>query len=103
QRDNRNRVNDDTNEMMWARTHAEQLAIEHVRQGRDWMPVGRVKMRERPNDVGETEPAGHAPGAIDVIVIVVTDPTEMDGLPEHDADQRRQAESDENFSATSHL
>ena len=52
------------------------------------MPVGGVKMSEGPCEVGEAQPAGHATGAINVIVIIVTDPTEVRGLPEDDRDQR---------------
>ena len=66
--------------------YAEQLAIEHVRQGSDRMPIGGVKMSEGPCDVGEAEPAGHATGAINVIVIIVTDPIEARGLSEDNPD-----------------
>src|SRR5207248_2740447 len=90
-------VNDDAGKMMQARLYAEQLAIEHVRQGGDGMPVGGVKMSEGPCDVGEAEPAGHATGAINVIVIIVTDPIEARGLSEDNPDQRGKCEDDQNF------
>ena len=61
------------------------------------MPVGGVKMSEGPCEVGEAQPAGHATGAINVIVIIVTDPTEVRGLPEDDRDQRSETERDQNF------
>src|SRR5205814_8171024 len=80
-------VNDDAGKMMQARLYAEQLAIEHVRQGGDGMPVGGMKMSEGPCDVGEAQPAAHAIGAINVIVIIVTDPIEIHGLPEDNPDQ----------------
>src|SRR6478736_946351 len=83
--------------MMETRIYAEQLAIEHVRQGGDGMPVGGVKMSEGPCEVGEAQPAGHATGAINVIVIIVTDPTEVRGLPEDNPDQRSKREDDQNF------
>ena len=90
-------VNDDAGKMMQARLYAEQLAIEHVRQGSDRMPIGGVKMSEGPCDVGEAEPAGHATGAINVIVIIVTDPIEARGLSEDNPDQRGKCEDDQNF------
>ena len=82
---------------MWPRFHAEQLAIEHVRNRGDWVPVGSVKMGKRPDDIGKTQPAGHTTGAIDVIVVVVTDPIEVRGLSKNNPDQRCQTECDKNF------
>jgi hypothetical protein len=78
--------------MMQTRIYAEQLAIQHVRQGGDGMPVGGVKMSEGPCDVGEAQPAGYASGAINVIAIIVTDPIEVCGLPEDDRDQHSETE-----------
>ena len=63
-----------------------------MRQGGDGMPVGGVKMSEGPYEVGEAQPAGHATGTINVIVIIVTDPTKVRGLPEDDRDQRGETE-----------
>src|SRR5438874_4120075 len=83
--------------MMQTRIYAEQLAIQHVRQGGDGMPVGGVKMSEGPCEVGKAQPAGHATGTINVIVIIVTDPTEVRGLPEDDPDQRSKREDHQNF------
>jgi len=82
---------------METRIYAEQLAIQHVRQGGDGMPVGGVKMSEGPCDVGEAQPAGHATGAINVIVIIVTDPIEVRGLSEDNPDQSGKHEDDQNF------
>src|SRR5258707_14654145 len=84
--------------MMETRIYAEQLAIQHVRQGGDGMPVGGVKMSEGPCDVGEAQPAGYASGAINVIAIIVTDPIEVCGLREDDRDQHSENEGDQNFS-----
>ena len=81
-------MNDDAAEMMQTRVYAEQLAVEHVRQGGDRMPVGGVKMSERPCEVGEIQPAGHATGAINVVVIIVSHPIEVRGLPKDNSDQR---------------
>ena len=61
------------------------------------MPVGGVKMGEGPCDVGKTQPAGYMTGAINVIVIIVTDPIEVHSLPENDPDQRGKREGDQNF------
>jgi len=41
-------VNDDAAEMMQTRVYAERLAVEHVRQGGDGIPIGGVKMSEGP-------------------------------------------------------
>jgi len=56
-----------------------------------------VKVSEGPCDVGEVQPAGHATGAINVIVIIVTDPIEVRGLPEDNPDQRSKREGDQKF------
>src|SRR5205807_855229 len=61
------------------------------------MPVGGVKMGEGPSDVGKTQPAGYVTGAINVIVIIVTDPIEVRGLPEDNPDQRGKREGDQKF------
>ena len=82
---------------MQSRIYAEQLAIQHVRQGGDGMPVGGVKMSEGPCDVGEAQPAGYASGAINVIAIIVTDPIEVCGLREDNPDQRGKREGDQKF------
>ena len=66
------------------------------------MPVGGVKMGEGPSDVGKTQPAGYVTGAINVIVIIVTDPIEVRGLPEDNPDQRGQTQDDQN-SCVTHL
>ena len=63
-----------------------------MRQGGYGMPVGGVKMSEGPCNVGETQPARHATGAINVIVIIVTHPIEVRGLSEDDPDQRSETE-----------
>src|SRR5712671_363302 len=83
--------------MMQSRIYAEQLAIQHVRQGGDGMPVGGVKTSEGPCDVGEAQPAGYASGAINVIAIIVTDPIEVCGLREDNPDQRGKREGDQKF------
>ncbi|PYI74504.1 MAG: hypothetical protein DMF04_12785 [Verrucomicrobia bacterium] len=90
-------MNDDADDVMRAGLHAEHLAIEHVRNGRNRVPVGSVKMGKRPNDIGKTQPAADTTGAIDVIVVVVMHPIEMRGLCKNNADQRCQAECDKNF------
>ena len=82
---------------MQTRVYAKQLAIEHVRQSGEWMPVGGVKMSEGPCDVGETQPAGHATGTINVIVIIITHPIEVRGLSEDNPDQRGKREDDQDF------
>jgi|SRR5437016_5945679 len=61
------------------------------------MPVGGVKMGEGPSDVGKTQPAGYVTGAINVIVIIVTDPIEVHSLPEDNSDQRGKREDDRKF------
>jgi hypothetical protein len=54
-------------------------------------------MREGPCNVGETQPAGHATGAINVIVIIVTHPIEVRRLSEDNPDQRGKREDDQDF------
>ena len=61
------------------------------------MPVGGMKIGEGPSDVGKTQPAGYVTGAINVIVIIVTDPIEVHSLPEDNPDQRGKREDDRKF------
>ena len=56
--------------MMAAGLQPEQLAIEHVRNRRQWVPVARVCVRERPGNVPEVNSAGDDGVFIDVNVIV---------------------------------
>src|SRR4029077_4284857 len=97
ERDDGKGVKDNAVEMVQTGIYPEQLAIQHMRQGGDGMPVGGVKMSEGPCEVGETQPAGHAIGAINVIGIIVTDPIEVRGLPKDNPDQRDKREGDQKF------
>ena len=91
EQDDRNRVQEDIREMMSAGLEPKELAIEHVGNRRQRMPVPRVAVPERPNDSGQGEAAGYDRVFIDVDVIVEVNEFVTKRLPENeprDCDQK---------------
>src|SRR5207245_7374768 len=70
EQDDSNHVQHNIGEMMSAGIEPKELAIEHVGDRRQRMPVSRVAMRERRNNSGQREAAGYDRVFIDVNVIV---------------------------------
>jgi len=61
-----------------------QLAIEHVCDGRQRVPVFGMDMRKRPGDVGDADPARDPGVLIDVVRIVVINEIEPECLTKDD-------------------
>jgi hypothetical protein len=92
EQDDRNCVKKDIREMMSAGIEPKELAVEHVRNCRQRMPVPRVAVPERPNDSGQCEAAGYDRVFIDVDVVVEVNEFVAKRLPENqprDCDQKK--------------
>jgi hypothetical protein len=61
---------------MPSRVRAEQLAVQHVRQPRQRVPLARPMDAERPHDAVSGEPAAHVGVQVDEVRIVVEDEVE---------------------------
>ena len=71
QRQRAARVDDDVGPVVTGRVEAEQLAVQHVRDPRERMPVGGVAGRHRPADVLEADAAPHVAVLAHVVGVVV--------------------------------
>lgn len=76
-------MNDHIGEMMpsWP-LQAVELAVEHMRQPRQWMPVANMALRECPNDAVGRKALGHIGIFRHVGLIVECDEIESRGLAE---------------------
>ncbi len=83
EQDDRNCVQNNIREMMSAGIEPEELAVEHVGNRRQRMPVPRVAVCERPNDSGQCKAAGYDRIFIDVDVIVEINEFVSNGLAEN--------------------
>src|SRR4051812_14706456 len=66
-------VQENVRKMMPARRETKELAIEHVRERRERMPVLRVNVRECPAQRVRTQATGDGGILINVILVVVID------------------------------
>ena len=83
--------------MMRARPYSKKLTIEHVRHRRERMPVLRMNVRERPDDVGPTQPASNVRIIQHVEWIVVVDELKSRRLREHGPRDRDQSRANRKF------
>ena len=58
-------------EMMSARVQAEQLAIDHVRNSGERMPIARMSMRERPSQAMKSQPVRYGWVCVNVGRVIV--------------------------------
>jgi len=79
--------------MMPARSQPMPLAIHHVGQTGNRMPVGGMDVGERPENPGERQTTGNIRIVVDVGVVVVIDEVVMNRLPEDDRRDRRQKDA----------
>ena len=84
-------------QMMRARSHAEQLAIEHVRHRREWMPVVGMNVGERPDHVLPIEPGLNPRIVAYVNGVVVIHEVVPERLPENHKRDRDQREANRDF------
>ena len=64
------------------------LAVQHVGDGGQRMPVGGMDMGERPGNARDGEPPRHLGAVADVFRVVIINELVRQGLPENDPDQR---------------
>src|SRR5207247_5581748 len=83
QQDDSDGVQKDIGEMMPGRLQSVQLTIEHVRNGREWVPVAGYRVRKSPRDAFQRKPCGDLCILINVLWIVVRDELSALGLTEN--------------------
>ena len=71
------------NQMMRPCVQSEQLAIQHVRNGRDGVPVAGYYMGKAPSDPTQRQPCGDVFIRIDVLWVVEADELVSQGLAEN--------------------
>ena len=88
-------MNYGVNEQMGACVHAEELAVDHMRDPRERMPVCRVERGERPSEPRERNTAIHHRIFPDVRGVIERDELMTDHLCINSECNRRQSEQDE--------
>src|SRR6266446_4886337 len=66
-------MNQCVNEQMATRNHAEELAIDHMRDPSEWMPVPRVKSGKRPGESRQRNAAIHHWIVLDIRGVIERD------------------------------
>ena len=89
------RVQQQAGGVMPARVQAEELAIEHVREPGERMPVGGPRGHKRPPDVLRRQSAPHMRIFRDVILVVLGDEIVFERGREGQPDQRQQQKTGE--------
>ena len=89
-----NAMPEHVHQMLCARIQAEHLAIEHVRNRSERMPVLGMHVRERPRDSVPAEPRSHVRVVVNVKRIVIVDELMMKSLAEDRPRNRDQKNSD---------
>src|SRR6266705_2772319 len=88
-------VNQCVNQQMATCIHAEELAVDHMRNPGKWVPVPLVKSTERPGDSSECNAAIHHCVLLDIRIVIETDELMRDYLHINRKGHRRQAEQHE--------
>ena len=83
QQDDSDGVQKDVGEMMPGRLQSVQLTIEHVRNGRERVPVAGYRVRKSPGDAFQRKPCGDLCILINVLWIIVGDELMSQGLTEN--------------------
>jgi len=89
------RMNQCVNEQMPTCKPAEELAVDHVRDPREWMPVPRVKSGKRPGESRGRNTAIHHRVLLDVPKVIDRDELMPDHLRINPKRHYRQTEQDE--------
>ncbi len=88
-------MNQCVNEQMATCVHAEELAIDHMCDPREWMPVPRVKSGKRPGNPAEGNTAIHHWVLLDISKVIDGDELMPDHLRINPKRHYRQTEQDE--------
>ncbi len=94
QEDRRGCVQDHVGQMMAARFQIIKLAIQHVRQPRERMPVGSVKRRNRPGNASARQARLDMRILIDVVIVVEVNEFVVGGLAKDGGDRKQQKAAD---------
>ena len=90
----RDRVQQDIGEMMASCFNAVQLAVQHVRDGGQRMPVHGMNMGERPGSTADTEPAGYFCIFIDITRIIIVNEVVPEGLAKYKPHEYHERKAD---------
>jgi hypothetical protein len=90
-------MQDSVYDMRWSGIYAEQLAIQHVGEGGERMPIACVEAGERPDDAATIQTTGDMTRPINVIAIIVSNPVKVRGLSENGPNKHRQPNADNKF------
>lgn len=90
-------VDQHIHEMVSARFRAEESPVQHVRHRRQWMPVVRMNVRERPDRAVPIQSGLNLRISTDVIGIVVIEEAVAERLPEDRERYRDQRDADRQF------
>ena len=85
-------------EMMAARLEIENLAIDHVRDERERMPVARLNIDERPGETVKRYPLRHQRVSVNVGLVVVVHEIVAERLAEDDPDERDDPDANRDYS-----
>src|SRR5215471_20669929 len=88
-------MNQCVNEQMATRHRAEELAIDHMCNPREWMPVPRIKGGKRPGEARERNTAIHHWIVLDIRRVIESDEAMPDHLRIDPKRYYRQTEQDE--------
>src|ERR1700736_6730373 len=88
-------MNQCVNEQMATCIHAEELAVDHMCDPREWMPVCLMKGGERPGESRERNAAIHHWVLLDVPIVIESDELMADTWPINPKRHYRQTEQDE--------
>ena len=88
-------MQDDRACVMSAGSETVEAAIEHVRKGRERIPMADLCVGESPRDAAQRQPGGNGRILIDVKAVVVVNEVVMPRLAEDDPDEYGQPHADE--------
>ena len=88
-------MNQRVNQKVTTCNHAEELAIDHMCDPREWMPVGLVKSGERPGESRERNAAIHHRVFLDIRIVIQSDELMPHHLRINPKCYYRQTEQDE--------
>src|SRR5438045_233440 len=92
-KDDSDRVEDDISKVMPACLQPIKLAVEHVCDCRQRMPVLGVNMGERPDNIGAAETTGYPGILIHITRIIVVNEIEPECLSEHGPCKQHEADA----------
>src|SRR5689334_3425698 len=93
-------MNQCVNQQMATCVHAEELAVDHMRDPRERMPVPRVKSGERPGESRERDTAIHHRVLFDIRIVIESDKLMPHDLRIKPKRRNRQTDQDNKIGST---